>query len=83
MTVDGVEIKFDRVFVRLYETNGEIKEIECVPYLEYNIDNESYSDEYDEEGKIGSAFYQAHVLTVKMNTSKAMATIAEHLAKYN
>lgn len=83
VTVDDVEIKFDRVFVRLYETNGEIEEIECIPYIEYNIDNESHSDEYDENGKIGSVFYQAHVLTVKMNTSKAMATIAEYLALYN
>ncbi|MBR2970340.1 MAG: hypothetical protein IKC48_00890 [Clostridia bacterium] len=83
MTVDDVEIKYDRVFVRLYETNGEIHEVECVPYLEYNIDNGSFSDEYDEDGKIGSAFYEAHVLTVKMNTSKAMASIAEYLALYN
>ena len=80
--IGGKEIKYDRLLVRLYETDGEVQEIECVPYLEYNVNNESTSDEYDEEGRIGSIYYQANVIQIKMITSNFMASIQELLDLY-
>lgn len=80
--IDGKTIKFDRVLVRLYETNGEIKDVECVPYLYYNVYNESTSDTYDEDGKIGSIYYNANVVELKMNTSSFMSSVKELLALY-
>ena len=80
--IDGKEIKYDRLLVRLYETDGEVQEIECVPYLEYNVDNESTSDEYDEDGRIGSIYYKANVIEIKMMTSAFMADIQELLYLY-
>lgn len=83
VNVEGKEIKFDRVLLRLYETNGEIEDIECVPYLYANIGNESDSNKYDENGRIGSDYYKTNVLYIKMNTSRLMMNIAELNALYN
>ena len=82
VTVDDKEIKYDRMLVRLVESNGEVMDIECVPYLEYNIDNESTSAEYDSEGRIGSIHYTTSVIVLKMNTSEFMMSIEEFLNLY-
>ncbi|MCH5163400.1 MAG: hypothetical protein J1F36_00115 [Clostridiales bacterium] len=79
ITIDGTTIKYDRMLLRLYESNGEIKEMECVPYIEYNIDNQSIEDVEDENGHIGSQYYNANVLSIKMNTSKLLISLKEYL----
>ena len=63
--------------MRLKESNGEIIDVECIPYLSSNVNNDSTSDEYDEDGNIGSENYTAYVLNVRMVTSELMNTIAK------
>ena len=75
ITVDGKEIVYDRVMLRLKESNGEIADVECVPYLDANVYNDSVSDEYDDNGNIGSENYSAYVLNVRMVTSSVMSAI--------
>lgn len=77
ITVEGKEIAYDRVLLRLKESNGEIIDVECIPYLSSNVNNDSTSDEYDEDGNIGSENYTAYVLNVRMVTSELMNTIAK------
>ncbi len=82
LKVGGKEIKYDTVIVRLFESNGEVVDVECVPYLSANIGNEIPDDTMNEDGIIGSEYYKTYVVLVKMNTSRAMLNIKEYKEKY-
>lgn len=87
--VDNKEIYYDTMLLRVRESQGEVKEMECIPYIEDNIYNQSIEEpEYDEDGNItsiyyGSIYYKAYVLLVKMNTSRLMIDMAEYLEANN
>lgn len=80
--VQGVKIVYDRVLIRLFESNGEVVNVECVPYLDANIGNEIPDREPDENGVMGSEYYEANIVYVKMNTSRIMLNIKEIKDKY-
>lgn len=77
ITVGGKEIKYDTVLIRVNESNGEVADMECVPYLSANIDNSIPDDKPNENGVVGSEYYETNILLVKMNTSKMMIDIEE------
>lgn len=78
LKVGDITVKYDVVLIRINETRpGEIEEMECIPYLKDNVYNASIADEYDEEGNIGSMYYETNVFTVKMITSKLLMNISE------
>ncbi len=89
--VDGEGIDFDRVILIVSESNGEIREMTCIPYCNECVYNESYElnneesefvHKKDERGDIihtGHDNYKAPVLTVKMITSKLMNALDEFL----
>lgn len=83
LTVGDKTIKYDMLLVRISESEGEIKDMDCVPYLYYNVNNNSLESEYDEEGRIGSFYYSTNVFTVKMKTSKFMLRLQELLDTSN
>lgn len=76
--VKDKEIKFDSLLLKIKESNGEIEEMECIPYLIRNVYNDAPTvDEYDENGYIGSVYYSTYVLNVKMITSKLIIDISD------
>lgn len=83
LTVGDITVKYDRVLIRIKDSQGEIKEMDCVPYLEYNLDNDSYETEYNDKGEIGSKYYKANVFTVKMKTSAFMNAMASYVEENN
>lgn len=77
LKVGGEEIKYDAVLIRLYEGNGEVVDVECVPYLSANVGNSIPDDKPNEQGVIGSEYYKTNIVIVKMNTSRLMLNINE------
>lgn len=82
LKVSGKEIRYDAVLIRLFESNGEIAEVECVPFMTANIGNENPDDTVGDDGITGSEYYQTNVLLIKMNTSREMLNIKELKEKY-
>lgn len=82
LKVGNKEIKYDAVLIRLFESSGEVADVECVPYLSANVNNEIADDTVNDNGVIGSEYYETNVLLVKMNTSKLMSNIREFKQLY-
>ena len=82
LCVGGKEIVYDRILLIVTESEGTVAEMQCIPYLEYNVSNSSQSDKYDEEGRIGSDYYSTNVITVKMMTSKLYRNLENLVSWY-
>jgi len=67
--VDGVKIKYDRMIVEITYGEGEVINVVCTPYLQKNIGNTSLQDTVDENGFIGSIYYQIPQFKLRMDTS--------------
>lgn len=83
LKVGDITVKYDRVLIRIKDSQGEIREMDCVPYLDYNLNNGSFDTEYNDKGEIGSAYYKTNVFTVKMKTSGFMNAIAGYVEENN
>ncbi len=81
LKVGGEEIRYDTVLIRLYEGNGEVVDVECIPYLSASVGNDIPDDEPNEQGVTGSEYYKTNIVLVKMNTSRLMLNINEFKAE--
>ncbi|MCL2674998.1 MAG: hypothetical protein FWE84_00160 [Firmicutes bacterium] len=74
---DGNPYRFDRVVLRIPESGKKMQEIRLYAYLEANMDNQIDSDEYDENGIIGSVYYYVYEFTAKMYTYDFFRILSE------
>lgn len=75
--VDGKNIHYNRLLLRIEETDSEIKDMICIPYCDYCVNNESMLDKVDEDGHIGHIYYNAYIINIKMNTSTLMIKLGK------
>ncbi len=83
--VSGKSIHYDQMILIITESNGEVRDMVCIPYCSKCVYNDSYVNEYEKDengniiGHIGHGYYLTNVLTVKMNTSRFINTVKEIL----
>ncbi len=83
--VDGKSIEYDQMILLINESNGEVRDMICIPYCYDCANNASFDKDYERDengniiGHIGHDYYEAYALTVKMNTSRFMNLLKAYL----